>query len=68
MAGSQFNRESFSKGLAGKVPSALVEQLIYLYLANTVNYITIHAVLPLLTDHNLVTDWSSLLCALAFMA
>lgn len=67
-SGSQFSRESFSKGLAGKVPSALLKQLVYLYLANTVNFITTQAVLPLLTDHKLVTDLSSVLCALDFTA
>lgn len=44
MAGSQFNKESFSKGLAGKVPGALLEQLVYLYLA--VNYVATQGVLP----------------------
>lgn len=46
MAGSQFNKESFSMGLAGKVPGALLELSVYLYLANTVNYVTIQGVLP----------------------
>lgn len=42
MAGSRFNKESFSKGLAGKVPGALLEQLVYL----AVNYVATQGVLP----------------------